>query len=116
MRRLGKAWRWGWVLGFAFLCVYIAFDVLDLDGSQLQLRFGAAITTATTTGESDRALRANIPLPPVRQPASALAGVSGLPLQPALTRQSPLRSRRLLPRRQPAHLGSRAPGQSTEPA
>ncbi len=116
MRQLGWGWHWAWVLGFTFLCVYIAFDVLDLDGSQLAQRSGVAITTATSTGEADR-VRATAPPPPIWPYLPVLAGVSGLSLQFAITRFGPLRTYRFLPRQHlsHSHLGSRAPA-SAEPA
>jgi len=116
MRRLGSAWRWGWALGSALLCVYIAFDVLDLDGSQLQQRSGVAITAETSSAEADRLLRESASAPPVLLHPRALATDIGLRLHLAGTRLRPLRDGSFLPRRHLSRLGSRVSEQSADPA
>ena len=62
-RRVRKAGRrstggWWWRLGCALfctlLCVYIVFDVLDVDGSDFQKRLGVeVVATATTQAEAE---------------------------------------------------------------
>jgi hypothetical protein len=53
-----RAWTWCWAIGFAMISAYIAFDVLDIDGSELQkqLRPGA-VATATAQSEAERLFR-----------------------------------------------------------
>lgn len=57
MRQSGAVWRGVWAITFAFVCVYIAFEVLDIDGSQLQLDAGFVITAEASSAEVDRVLR-----------------------------------------------------------
>ena len=51
----GRWWRWGFALFCALLCVYIIFDVLDVDGSDFQKRLGVeVVATAITLAEAER--------------------------------------------------------------
>ena len=56
-RRL-RIWCWG--LGFALICTYIAFDVLDIDGSNFQTRSGLQAVAATAQGEEERFFRLDL--------------------------------------------------------
>ncbi len=57
MRRHGVMW-WGvWAIGVLFVSCYIAFDLLDLDGSQLQTRAGVTLTASSSSAEVSRFLR-----------------------------------------------------------
>jgi hypothetical protein len=116
MRRRVSMWQWGWTLGIALLCVYIAFDVLDLDGSQLQTRFGAAITTAVTSAEADRIVRASASPALIRLCLPASRVDTGLRLYPDGIRYRSPQSCCLLPRRHLSHLDSRTSAQSPDPA
>jgi hypothetical protein len=56
---------WWWRLGFALfctlLCVYIVFDVLDVDGSDFQKRLGVeVVATATTQAEAEHLCRLDL--------------------------------------------------------
>ncbi len=51
-----SAWRWAWAFGFALLCVYLAFDVLDLDGSQLRSPVHLR-AVSVSDGEAERIAR-----------------------------------------------------------
>ncbi len=51
-----SAWRWVWAFGFVLLCVYLAFDVLDLDGSQLRSP-GHLLAVSVSEGEAERFAR-----------------------------------------------------------
>lgn len=117
MRRLvGAVWRWAWALGFALLCAYMAFDVLDLDGSQLQQRSGMAIAAETSSAEADRILKEGASPPLVPLHPDALGTDSEVRLQPAGTRLRTSRNGRFLPRRQLSRLDSRTPAQPADPA
>ncbi len=99
MRQRGAVWRGLWTIACVFLCAYIAFDVLDLDSSQLHLRSGVALTSDSASAEADRALRSRpIPLT-VRLQSSTLASHAILPSRPAATAVRPRHGERLLPRR-----------------
>jgi len=114
MRRFGLLWRWAWALGVAVLCVYIAFDVLDLDASRLQQRSGAVITPETSSAEPDRLLRASALRQPVRLHSCALAAEAHL--HPVASQLRALPDGRLCARRHLPRLGSRAPEPSADPA
>jgi hypothetical protein len=89
-------------LGFVLLCVYIAFNVLDIDGSDSPYRLGPALTPASAAAESERGYLA-APLPgPAVSDAAALAADSRLRLDPTLTRLRPLQIQHLLLHRPPA--------------
>jgi hypothetical protein len=52
---VGWRWRLGFALFFALFCVYIAFDVLDIDGSDFQKRLGVEVLATTSTqAEAER--------------------------------------------------------------
>jgi hypothetical protein len=110
MPRLSSVWRF---LGFIFLGSYIAFNVLDLDGSELWHRPGPALVIETASAEPDRASWAG-PVPASDRPhLPALDAHSRLRLYPADARFHPLRSDRLLPHR---HVTCRGSGATTPPA
>lgn len=116
MRQRGLAWQWAWVLGFVLLCLYIAFDVLDLDGSQLPQGWGSAIVETDATGDAERMLRGD-PAFPSPQPASYMrASHVGRCLDPAILRFRPVQGDRLRPREHLAHHDSRTIPQSSDPA
>jgi hypothetical protein len=115
MRRLGLVWQWGWALGFAFLAVYIAFDVLDVDGSQLRQHSGLAITAESSSAEADRVLRESALPPLVFLHPRELVAHTGLRLHPAGVRLRPLREN-FFPRRHLARLDSLSPEQPADPA
>ena len=56
LRRFG--WRWCWILTFGFLCLYIACNTLDVDGSEYDGRLGQAlISTAADSEDIEKAFR-----------------------------------------------------------
>ena len=114
MRRLGSLWWWAWALGVAVLCVYIAFDVLDLDASRIQQRSGAVITPETSSAEPDRLLRASALRQPVRLHSCALAAEAHLHL--VVSQPRALRDGRPCARRHLPPLGCRGPEPSADPA
>ena len=60
-RRLSWKWCLCWALGFALICTYIAFDVLDIDGSELQKRLtSGAVVTAAAQDEVQRLFRLDL--------------------------------------------------------
>ena len=99
MRQCGAVWRRVWPIAFGLLCVYIGFDVLDLDGSQLQLPSRGALTIESSAVEADRALRARPTPLPVRLSPSTLAPSILRPVRPATVPFRSLRCERRLPRR-----------------
>ncbi len=109
MRQRGAVWRGLWTIACVFLCAYIAFDVLDLDGSQLHLRSGVALTSDSASAEADRALRSR-PIPPtLRLQPSTLASHAMLPPRPATTAVRPRHGERLLPRRHLSRISRSTP-------
>ncbi len=69
-------WQCCWLLVFGLVSVYFAFDVLDLDGSELSQRLGrAAIAAISPPTEADRQFRADI-LPPEPLPSPVAASVA----------------------------------------
>lgn len=110
MRR-GGTWWWGvWVLGGALLSFYIAFDVLDLDGSEFPPRVGVTLTAASSAAEVDRPLRLVPPFFPVEGHPGQLAPR----VLESSTIPSPLARRGgcVLPRR---HCPDRAPTPAPSP-
>lgn len=104
MGQRGAVWWEVWTIAVVFLGVYIGFEVLDLDGSQLQLRSGVALTVESASVEADRSLRV-CPIPlAVRLQPYLLALHTMLPLRPVTRPGRPLGGKRLLPRRQLAHV------------
>jgi hypothetical protein len=103
--RYRRYWRGAWALGFALLCVYIVFDVLDLDGSELQRHSGFGLVAAASAEEVERLFRLDLSSPdpwmPVRSRVACCAfaetarGRSETPPGAILIRYS-----HLLPRRQ----------------
>ena len=100
-------WCWCWALGFALICAYIAFDVLDLDGSELQKRLDSgAVVTAAAQGEVERLFRLDLspsepwarqlPGPGCCVAADTLRIRSQAILGFAVVRHGPLLPRRLL--------------------
>lgn len=80
-------------LGFFLLCAYIAFNVLDVDGSDSPYRLGPALTPASGAAESDRGFLTAPPPGPAGAGAVELAADSrpridlGLPSPRLLQRQ-----------------------------
>ncbi len=61
-RVCARHWRWCWVLAFGLLCVYMAFDTLDVDGSAFQAPFGQTrISALSDPIETDPLSRGDIP-------------------------------------------------------
>ncbi len=105
MRQHGAVW-WGlWTIACLFLCAYIAFDVLDFDGSQLQLRSGVVLTSDSASAEAARAVRPRPTPLAVRLQPSTLASHVMHPPPPAATAVRPRHGERLFPR---CHLSRRA--------
>jgi hypothetical protein len=104
-------------LGFILLCVYIAFNVLDIDGSEFQYRLGPALAAESATAESDRGYWST-PLPrPAGTDATALSADSQRRLDQTLARLRPLQIQRLLLHRPPARLeGSSSTVPPADPA
>ena len=116
MRQRGLAWRWAWVLGFVLLCLYIAFDVLDLDGSQFPQRYGSAIVEQDATGDTERVLRGDPAFPSLQPTSSMRASHIGRCLDSTIPRFSPSQGDRLRPRECLAHQDSPSIPQSSDPA
>jgi hypothetical protein len=103
-RRRLQIWCWG--LGFALICTYIAFDVLDIDGSNLQTRSALQTVAATAQGEEERFFRLDqSPSEPWARPLPGaghcvIADTPGLKPEGlrgfAIVRHGPLMPRRLL--------------------
>ena len=76
----GWWWRLGFALFCALFCVYIVFDVLDVDGSDFQKRLGVeVVATATTQAEAERLCHLDLsPSEPWVHPI--LRGACGIPL------------------------------------
>ena len=116
MRQRGSAWRWAWMSGFVLLCFYIAFDVLDFDGSQLPHGWGSAIVETDDTGDAERMLRGDPAFPSPQPPSSVRASHVGRCLDPAIPRFRPVPGDRFRPREYLAHQDSRTIPQSSDPA
>jgi hypothetical protein len=100
MGQRGAVW-WGvWTIAFVFLCAYIAFDVLDVDGSQLHFRSGLVLTVGSASAEADRVIRPRQIPHAVRLRPYTLALHLRLPLRLATTPLRRFRGERLPPRRQ----------------
>ncbi len=113
MGKRGAVW-WGvWTIAFVLLCAYIAFDVLDLDGSELHFRSGLALTVGSASAEADRVVRPRqIPLAVHLQPYT-LAPHMRLLLRLATTPVRRFCGERLPPRRQLSRVAH--PTQSADP-
>jgi hypothetical protein len=105
--RRRRLWNWCWALGFALICVYVAFDLLDIDGSDLRTRLGLrAVAAADAQGEAERTFRIELsPSEPwvrhlLEAGDSMVADILGIksrgPLGFAIIRHGPLLPRRLL--------------------
>ncbi len=121
MARLRPAGRLVWVVGGVLLCVYIVFDVLDLDGSQLPRYLGSDILViASAPLETERYLHCElIPASHRMHPSACMpAGQHGTWGQrfSAEGSRSPSRYGPLLPRRQLAVLGDSPASDSSDPA
>jgi hypothetical protein len=113
MRRRGRLWRWGGVFGMALLCLYITFDILDLDGSRPPCP-GAATLAETASDDADRLLRASVLPQPVPLHANTLPACE-LRLRPAVTRCF-RRTDRMPPPRYLAHRTASVTDASADPA
>ena len=107
MAQRGVVWSAVWAIASLLLCIYIAFDILDLDGSQFPVQTGSALTVESGSAEADRALRAS-PLPLwVHLPPDLRGHPSPRSLRPAAVPRPAPRARWGCPRRHPstcAHL------------
>ncbi len=100
MGQRGAVWRGAWTIACVFLSAYIAFDVLDLDGSQLHFQSGVALTVESASAEAERISR-GCPIPlALRQQLSLLAPRTTLTPRPARMPDRPVRAEHLLPRGQ----------------
>ncbi len=121
MVRRRSIWRSAWVLAFALLCVYLAFDVLDLDGSDFPRQLESnVIASVGVTLETDRLCAAALPLPDLRlqDPPAASNGLERIHL-PAFQSNHPgarLRSGPILARRQLSMTGTTSSGHPADPA
>ncbi len=100
MGQRGAVRRGAWTIAVVFLFAHIAFDVLDLDGSQLHFPFGVALTVEFASAEADRISRWCPILLALRQPLNLLAPSTRLALRPATMPVRRLREESPLPRRQ----------------
>ncbi len=105
MAKRGAVW-WGvWTIAFGLLCAYIAFDVLDIDGSQLHFRSGLVLTVGSISAEADRVVRPRqLPLA-VRLRSFTLSPHLRLPLRVTKTPLRRFGGERLPPRRPVSHVG-----------
>ena len=106
--RRGRFWVWCWAVGFALICSYIAFDILDIDGSELHKRFDSGMVTATI-GQADAEKLFRLELSPSEPWAGQLFGAGGSLIADAfrtriepsrglsVMRHGPLLPRRVLP-------------------
>jgi hypothetical protein len=112
----------GFALFCALLCVYIVFDVLDVDGSDFQKRLGVeVVATATTQAEAEHLCHLDLsPSDPWVRPLPG--GAPGIPLDTlrvgsaasqgvALAWRSPV-----LPRKQLSRLALTTHTPSADPA
>ncbi len=105
MGQRGAMWWGGWIVAFVFLCLYIAFEVMDLDGSQFRVWSGVALTVESASAEADRALRTcadslGIRLQPYMLPPSTVR-----PVRLAMMPLRSFRGGRPLARRQLSRIG-----------
>ena len=121
MARLRPAWRLVWVVGGVLLCVYIVFDVLDLDGSQLPRYLGSDILVIVPAPlETERYLHREL-MPAghwIHLSACLPSGQHGKwgPRLVAEGLRSPGRYGPLLPRRHLAVIGGTPTSDSSDPA
>jgi hypothetical protein len=115
MRRHGSVWRWAWLLGAALLCLYIAFDVLDVDGSRLPFA-RAAVLAETDAADAERQLRTGLLPEPLRFRPDILAAERALWLQRPVAHSSPPRADRALPPRRLVGRSTHVPAASADPA
>jgi hypothetical protein len=114
-----RRWRWCWALGLVVLCSYIAFEVLDLDGSDLPRRLGlGGAASAMAQAEAERVFRIDLAAPNAWTPLRPSTGMRVLapPRGRTTVREPSSRHRGPLPRRVLAPTVAGSPIAPSDPA